>query len=127
MRAFLPCVRRIESTISRMTAREQRNFDARLLPGPEAPGRPGTLRYTMSQIPLFARAGDTALVDDERGRITYTPDLVTKAAATAWFAELRESVSWSTQRRRMYDREVAVPRRLARFPLSPSRAVAPLA
>lgn len=81
----------------------------------------------MSQIPLFARAGDTVLVDDERGRITYTPDFVTEVAASAWFAELRESVSWTTQRRRMYDREVDVPRLLAHFHLSPEAGGVPIA
>ena len=81
----------------------------------------------MSQIPLFARAADTVLVDDERGRITYTPDFVAEAAASAWFAELRGSVSWRTQRRRMYDREVDVPRLLAHFHLSPEAGGVPIA
>ena len=81
----------------------------------------------MSQIPLFARAGDTVLVDGARGRITYTPDLVTEAVASAWFAELRESVSWETQRRRMYDRDVDVPRLLAHFHLSPEAGGVPIA
>jgi alkylated DNA repair dioxygenase AlkB len=81
----------------------------------------------MSQIPLFTRAADTVLTDDERGRITYTPDFVTEEAAGAWFTELRESVSWRTQRRRMYDREVDVPRLLAHFHLSPEDGSVPIA
>jgi alkylated DNA repair dioxygenase AlkB len=81
----------------------------------------------MSQIPLFARAADTVFADDERGRITYKPDFVTEEAAGAWFAELRDSVSWRTQRRRMYDREVDVPRLLAHFHLSPEDGSVPIA
>jgi alkylated DNA repair dioxygenase AlkB len=71
----------------------------------------------MSQIPLFTPAGDTVLVDDARGRIAYTADFVPPELAEAWFAELRAAVPWQSQRRRMYDREVDVPRLLAHFPL----------
>jgi alkylated DNA repair dioxygenase AlkB len=81
----------------------------------------------MSQIPLFNRAADTVLTDDQRGRITYTPGFVTEEAAGAWFTELRESVSWRTQRRRMYDREVDVPRLMAHFHLSPEDESVPIA
>jgi len=71
----------------------------------------------MSQLPLFASAGDTELANDERGRITYTADLVPAVTAAAWFEELRASVEWRAQRRRMYDRDVDVPRLMAHFPL----------
>jgi alkylated DNA repair dioxygenase AlkB len=71
----------------------------------------------MSQLPLFASTSETTLVNDELGRITYTPELVTADLARAWFANLRESVQWRAQRRRMYDREVDVPRLTAHFPL----------
>lgn len=81
------------------------------------------IRYTeldaVSQLPLFAAATDTILADDERGRIVYTPGFVPEEIARAWFAELRESVSWKAQRRHMYDREVDVPRLLGHFDLSP--------
>jgi alkylated DNA repair dioxygenase AlkB len=73
----------------------------------------------MSQLPLFASARETLLVDDERGRIVHTPAFVTSAVAAAWFTELRESVAWTTQRRRMYDRDVDVPRLMANFELPP--------
>ena len=72
----------------------------------------------MSQLPLFAPARD-ALVDDDRGRVTYTPAFVPAEVAHPWFEQLRQSVPWKTQRRRMYDREVDVPRLQAYFDLSP--------
>ena len=72
----------------------------------------------MAQMSLFAGARETVLADDERGRVVYTPEVLPAEAAGAWFAELRESVAWKTQRRRMYDREVDVPRLMAHFLLA---------
>jgi len=72
----------------------------------------------MAQLPLFASATETVLLDDQRGRIVYTPGFVPEEVAVAWFAELRDSVPWKTERRHMYDREVDVPRLQARFRLS---------
>jgi alkylated DNA repair dioxygenase AlkB len=72
----------------------------------------------MAQLPLFASATETVLLDDQRGRIVYTPGFVPEEVAVAWFAELRDSVPWKTERRQMYDREVDVPRLQARFRLS---------
>ena len=63
----------------------------------------------MSQMPLFADVSETVLVDDQLGRIVYTPGVVTAEIARAWFTELSEGVEWKTQRRRMYDRDVDVP------------------
>ena len=71
----------------------------------------------MSQMPLFASSSETMLVDDERGRVAYTPGFLSADVVQAWFAELRESVPWKTQRRRMYDRDVDVPRLQAHFRL----------
>jgi alkylated DNA repair dioxygenase AlkB len=71
----------------------------------------------MSQLPLFAASGQTVLVDDELGRVVYTPGFLTAETAEGWFLELRESVPWKTQRRRMYDRDVDVPRLQAYFRL----------
>jgi len=79
----------------------------------------------MSQMPLFASTAETVLVNDERGRIAYTSDFVPADVASGWFAELRESVRWQTQRRRMYDREVDVPRLMANFRLDPEESPAP--
>jgi alkylated DNA repair dioxygenase AlkB len=73
----------------------------------------------MSQLPLFAQASETVLVDDARGRILYTPDFLPAEVARAWFDEVRGAVAWEAQRRRMYDREVDVPRLVGHFPLAP--------
>jgi alkylated DNA repair dioxygenase AlkB len=77
------------------------------------------------QIPLFdsseAPAADRSggvLADDERGSIVYTARFVEAAAAAAWFDALRGQVEWKAERRRMYDREVEVPRLTAHFRLS---------
>src|SRR5262249_25800683 len=91
-----------------------------------APTQRGTLEGSpMSQMPLFASPSETVLVEDGRGRIVYTPGFLPAGTADAWFAELRESVAWQTQRRRMYDREVDVPRLLAHFRLAPEEGCVP--
>ena len=84
----------------------------------------GTLD-SVSQIPLFAGASETVLADDERGRITYAPSFLSSEVASVWFAELRDSVSWKSERRRMYDREVDVPRLTAHFRLVPEQSSVP--
>jgi alkylated DNA repair dioxygenase AlkB len=72
----------------------------------------------MSQRSLFQpRAG--VLADDERGEIRYTPGFVASPVAQAWFEELRDGVAWKAERRRMYDRDVDVPRLTAHFRLDP--------
>src|SRR5258706_6696984 len=76
-------------------------------------------------MPLFAGARGPPSVNDGGGRITYAADVVPAEVARAWFAELRESVQWKTQRRRMYDREVDVPRLMAHFRLDPEESPAP--
>jgi alkylated DNA repair dioxygenase AlkB len=73
----------------------------------------------MPQLSLF-EAREEVLADDSRGRIAYTPRFVPAARAEAWFAELRERAPWKAERRRMYDREVDVPRLTAHYPLDPA-------
>ena len=73
----------------------------------------------MAQPSLFDST-DRVLVDDERGRITYTPGFVDRETADAWFVELRRGVDWQAQRRMMYEREVDVPRLTGHFPLDPA-------
>ncbi len=73
----------------------------------------------MSQMPLFSGAHDSVLVDDARGRIEYLEGVLPPELAQAWFDDLRASVSWRSQRRRMYDHEVDVPRLTAHFHLTP--------
>jgi alkylated DNA repair dioxygenase AlkB len=77
------------------------------------------------QMPLFAAAGEAVLVDDQRGRVVHTPDFVSADLARAWLAELREGVEWKAERRRMYDRDVDVPRLQAHFRLAPAVDSAP--
>jgi len=78
----------------------------------------------MSQLTLFD-AAETRLVDDERGRVVYTPGFVDPATAAAWFAELRAGVQWRSERRMMYDREVDVPRLIGHFRLDPPEESTP--
>lgn len=70
----------------------------------------------MAQIGLFGD-GRRVLVDDESGRIDYIPAAVEGATATGWFETLRAGVPWTMQRRRMYDRDVDVPRLVSSFHL----------
>ena len=72
----------------------------------------------MAQLTLFD-SSDRVLVDDERGRVAYTAGFVDATTAQAWFAELRSGVSWRSERRMMYDREVDVPRLIGHFRLDP--------
>jgi alkylated DNA repair dioxygenase AlkB len=72
----------------------------------------------MSQLSLF-ESSETVFVDDGSGRIAYMPRFVPADIAHAWFAELRHAVSWKAERRRMYDRDVDVPRLTAHFLLAP--------
>jgi alkylated DNA repair dioxygenase AlkB len=80
----------------------------------------------MSQLTLFESA-ERRLVDESRGRVVYIPGVVDEEAAAAWFAELRGSVDWRSERRMMYDREVEVPRLIGHFRLDPPPDAAPRA
>jgi alkylated DNA repair dioxygenase AlkB len=79
----------------------------------------------VSQLTLFD-PGERLLADDERGRITYFPGFIDAATAAAWFAELLDAVSWRSERRMMYDREVDVPRLMGHYRLDPPPASTPL-
>jgi alkylated DNA repair dioxygenase AlkB len=79
---------------------------------------------SLPQLSLFP-SGESVLVDDATGRIAYTPGFVAGPVADALFAELREAVPWKAERRRMYDREVDVPRLTAHFHLGPDEAAPP--
>ena len=69
-----------------------------------------------AQRPLFEPPAGV-LADDERGTIAYTPGFVPGPVAEAWFRALRDGVEWKAERRRMYDRDVDVPRLTAHFRL----------
>jgi alkylated DNA repair dioxygenase AlkB len=78
----------------------------------------------MAQLALFD-SSEMLLANDERGRIAYTPRFVEAETADAWFAELRNAVTWRAERRMMYDREVDVPRLMGHFRLDPAPASTP--
>jgi len=66
------------------------------------------------QFSLFP-AGPQTLAEDEQGGIVYRPGLLTPAQAQRWFARLRDEIDWQHESRTMYEREVDVPRLMARF------------
>jgi alkylated DNA repair dioxygenase AlkB len=80
----------------------------------------------MSQLQLFD-SSETLLANGEHGRIAYTPRFVDAATAEAWFAEVRSGVTWRSERRMMYDREVDVPRLTGHFRLDPAPGFTPAA
>jgi alkylated DNA repair dioxygenase AlkB len=79
---------------------------------------------SMPQLSLFD-SRDVVFIDDATGRIAYTPHFVAADLARAWFDELREAVVWKAERRRMYDRDVDVPRLTAHYRLSRKEEAAP--
>jgi alkylated DNA repair dioxygenase AlkB len=70
----------------------------------------------MTQFGVFD--APLALVDGERGRVTYYDRFVPADEADAAFAALRGGVDWHANRRVMYEREVDVPRLTSHFPLA---------
>ena len=58
------------------------------------------------------------LVNDDSGRIVYTPSFIESPTARLWFETLQQCVPWQSQRRWMYDREVEVPRLVASYRLT---------
>lgn len=71
----------------------------------------------MPQTSLFSSEPLT-LADDALGTIVYTPGFLDAATAGAWFRTLRDTVDWQAQRRRMYDRDVDVPRLTAHYDMN---------
>jgi alkylated DNA repair dioxygenase AlkB len=78
------------------------------------------------QTELFER-GPRTLVDDASDRITYAPGTVDAATAAQWFDTLREGIEWRSERRRMYDRDVDVPRLVSWFRFEDGPPPVPLA
>lgn len=81
---------------------------------------------SVTQLALFESSAGV-LVDDERGRITYTPGLVDAATAQEWFTQLSADVQWRAERRMMYEREVDVPRLVSHYRLEPPAPSIPAA
>ena len=69
----------------------------------------------MAQLGLFGE-DRRMLLDDATGSIAYLSGFVEPATAAAWFETLRRDVPWRSERRRMYDRDVDVPRLVAILP-----------
>ncbi|MEZ0470550.1 alpha-ketoglutarate-dependent dioxygenase AlkB [Luteimonas salinilitoris] len=63
---------------------------------------------------LFASPPQT-LLDDAEGGVRYWPAFAGAADADAWFRILRQHAGWYSERRKMYDRVVDVPRLLAGY------------
>jgi alkylated DNA repair dioxygenase AlkB len=68
----------------------------------------------MMQWGLFDH-GPQVLLDDDSGRIVFTPEQVDRGTALDWFEQLYRGIAWQGGRRLMYDREVDVPRLRAHF------------
>jgi alkylated DNA repair dioxygenase AlkB len=83
---------------------------------PSCRGNETSRTLSLTQIGIFGD-GQRTLVDDESGRIIYLPGFAGAPIAAAWFGALREGVAWQSERRRMYDRDVDVPRLVARYRL----------
>lgn len=79
----------------------------------------------MAQLSLFDSSD--VVIDEGRGRFVYTPGFIDQSLASRWLAELRAGVTWRTQKRMMYDREVDVPRLLGHFRLDPPQESVPRA
>lgn len=73
----------------------------------------------MAQLGLFGD-GSRTLLDDASGSISYVASCVEANVAWAWFEALRKQVPWRAERRRMYDREVDVPRLVSGYRLGDS-------
>ena len=93
---------------------------------PSRRGNETSRTLSLTQLGIFGD-GRRTLVDDETGRIVYIPEFVGAQTAAAWFGALREGVAWQSERRRMYDRDVDVPRLVARYRLDDPALPAPLA
>jgi alkylated DNA repair dioxygenase AlkB len=81
---------------------------------------------SLTQLGIFGDERRT-LVADETGTIYYVPRFADSATATSWFEALRDGVVWQSERRWMYDRNVDVPRRVARYRLDDPQLPPPLA
>lgn len=70
----------------------------------------------MAQLSLFGN-GPQRLTDDTSGVVELIPELVDRATAQVWFGQLQREVAWKGGRRRLYEREVDVPRLRAHYRL----------
>jgi alkylated DNA repair dioxygenase AlkB len=69
----------------------------------------------VSQQLGFFETGARVIVDDAGGSIVYYPAALTREQSAQLFNDLRAVIPWRNERRMMYDREVDVPRLVARM------------
>ena len=67
-----------------------------------------------------------SILDCPLGVIAYFPQCIAADEADRWFDMLRAETQWTAERRRMYEREVDVPRLTAHFALNDSALPVPL-
>ena len=79
----------------------------------------------MAQLAFFGNDRRT-LLDDHTGSVVYLPALVRQDIADAWRDVLTNQVAWRRERRRMYHRDVDVPRLVAAYRLDDETAPQPL-
>ncbi|HZP66044.1 MAG TPA: alpha-ketoglutarate-dependent dioxygenase AlkB [Rudaea sp.] len=75
---------------------------------------------------LFDDNTPHTVLDGELGTVRYFPECVPRETAQRWFDVLLAAVPWSAQRRRMYDRDVDVPRLTAGYDLDAASPPAPI-
>jgi alkylated DNA repair dioxygenase AlkB len=75
-----------------------------------------SIKLPAAQPGLFANGPIVLATDGETG-IVYTPAAIDARSAQCWFESIRAGAAWSSERRLMYDREVDVPRLVARYRL----------
>ena len=71
----------------------------------------------MDQLSFVELPDVKVLADDPLGTIVYYPRAFDPDAAATWFAQLRDGITWRSERRPMYDRVVDVPRLVAGYQL----------
>lgn len=75
---------------------------------------------------LFPPA-EIQIVEDAEGGVRYWPGFAPPRQADAWLATLLADAAWASQRRKMYDRVVDVPRLMATYAIDALPAGLPLA
>jgi alkylated DNA repair dioxygenase AlkB len=65
------------------------------------------------QLPLFATAAEPTRLVGDHGDVTYVPEFLDAATATALLAELNADTVWRADSRMMYGKRVLVPRETA--------------
>jgi alkylated DNA repair dioxygenase AlkB len=81
--------------------------------------------HTLTML-LPLQRDPNSILDGPFGAITYFPECIAAGEADRWFEILQAETPWSAERRRMYERDVDVPRLTAHFALDDPALPAPL-